>query len=99
MQFPDGFLEENASRSEADFWDALSAPPLKGKLHPILRLQTGTQFPPATGIFSVSPDKTCQNKPVPFWQGLEADGEGDLMVVTGYCSGASVGLGDGAHDG
>ena len=47
----------------------------------------------------ISPDKTCQNKPVPFWQVLEADGEGDLMVMAGYGSGAAVGLGDGAHDG
>ncbi len=47
----------------------------------------------------ISPDKTCQNKPVPFWQVLEADDEGDLMVVAGYGGGASVGLGDGAHDG
>ena len=48
---------------------------------------------------SISPDKTHQNKPVPFWKALEADGEGDLMVVAGYGGGASVGLGDGAHDG
>ena len=53
------------------------------------------QSPP----ISVCPDKTCQNKPVPIWQVLEADGEGDLMVVAGYSSGAAVGLGDGAHDG
>ena len=61
--------------------------------------QTGTQLPPAAQSISVCPDKTCQNKPVPFWQVLEADGEGDLMVVAGYGGGTSVGLGDGAHDG
>ena len=69
------------------------------KARPILKRYSGTQFPPAIGIFSISPDKTGQNKPVPFWQVLEADGEGDLMVVAGYSSGASMGLGDSAYDG
>ena len=75
----------------------------------LLGAPRGTRIPfraPHRGVASarnlsagISPDKTCQNKPVPFWQVLEADDEGDLMVVAGYGGGASVGLGDGAHDG
>ena len=60
---------------------------------------TGTLLPSTASPIGISPDKTCQNKPVPFWKVLEADGEGDLMVVAGYSSGASMGLGDGTHDG
>lgn len=56
------------------------------------------------GVAAVhSPPAFPQIKPdkinIPFWQVLEADGEGDLMVVAGYSSGASVSLGDSAHDG
>ena len=61
--------------------------------------RTGALLPPTASPIDISPDKTCQNKPVPFWQVLEADGEGDLMVVAGYSSGASMGLGDSAYDG
>ena len=56
--------------------------------------------PPSTAFpIGISPDKTYQNKPIPFWQVLEADGEGDLMIVAEYGSGPAVGLGDGPHDG
>ena len=55
--------------------------------------------PPMPSPADVSPDKTCQNKPVPFWQVLKANGEGDLVAVTGYGGGASMGLGDGTHHG
>ena len=87
------------SRSEALNWDAVSAWRPKGK-----RIPFRAQHRDAVSVHSlppigISPDKTCQNKPVPFWQVLEADGEGDLMVVAGYSSGASVGLGDSAYDG
>ena len=47
----------------------------------------------------VSPDKTCQNKPVPFWQVLEADGEGNLVAAAAGRSAPAMGLGDGSHHG
>ena len=61
--------------------------------------RTRTRLPSTASPIGISPDKTFQNKPVPFWQVLEANGESDLMIVAGYGSGASVGLGDGTHDG
>lgn len=61
--------------------------------------RTRTRLPSTASPIGISPDKTCQNKLVPFWQVLEADGEGDLMVVAGHGSGATMGLGDGTHHG
>lgn len=68
-------------------------------MRPTPQRHAGTYPQPTPSPVGVSPDKTCQNKPVPFWQVLEADGEGDLMIVAGYGSGAAMDLGDGAHDG
>ena len=41
---------------------------------------------PHCGGFDVCPDKTCQNKPVPFWQVLGLPGAGgfDVDVLAGY---------------
>ena len=78
-------LAESASRSEASNWDVVSAWRLKGKACPISRRRAKTQLPSTASSSSISPDKTCQ-KPALFWQVLEADGEGDLMIVFGYGS-------------
>ena len=70
-----------------------------GKAHPIPRPQTGTQPPPTAFSVGVSPDKTCQNKPVPFWQVLEANGEGNLVAAAADRSAPAMGFGDGTHHG
>ena len=91
-------LAESASRSGASNWDEVSAWRPKGKAHPISRSAPGRCFrpqPPPPTFPQIKPAKIN----IPFWEVLEADGEGDLMVVAGYGGGASVGLGDGAHDG
>lgn len=92
-------LGETASRSEASNWDAVSARRPKRKVRPTPQRHVGTYPQPTTSSVDVSPDKTCQNRPVPFWQVLEADGEGDLMIVAGYGSRAAMGFGDGTHHG
>ena len=91
-------LAESASRSEAPNWDAVSAWHPEGKACPIPRAALGCDFrpqPPPPAFPQIKPAKIY----IPFWQVLETDGEGDLMVVARYGSGASVGLGDGTHDG
>ena len=80
-------------------WDTVSGTSLQGKVRPIPRPQTGTQPPPTAFPADVSPDKTCQNKPVPFWQVLEANGEGDLVAVAADRSAPAMGFGDGTHHG
>ena len=91
-------LAESASRSGASNWDEVSAWRPKGKAHPISRSAPGGCFrpqPPPPTFPQIKPAKIN----IPFWEVLEADGEGDLMVVAGFGGGASVGLGVGAHDG
>ena len=61
--------------------------------------RTGALLPPATSQPAFPQIKPAKINLSLFWQVLEADGEGDLMVVAGYCSGASLGLGDSAYDG
>lgn len=87
------------SRSEASNWDAVSARRPKRKVRPTPQRHAGTHPQPTLSSAGVSPDRACQNKLVPFWQVLEADGESDLMIVAGYGSGAAMGLGDGSHHG
>ena len=45
---------ESASHSERRFWDAVSAEGSKGKAHPVLRHDSGTQFPPRADPESAS---------------------------------------------
>lgn len=92
-------LGETASRSEASNWDAVSARRPKRKVRPTPQRHAGTYPQPTTSSVDVSPDKNCQNRPVPFWQVLEADGKGNLTIVAKYGSGAAMGLGDGTHNG
>ena len=72
---------------------------LQERAHPIPRHQSRMQFPPTPSSAGISPDKTCQNKPVPFWRVLEADGEGNLVAVAADRSAPAMGLGDGSHHG
>ena len=78
-------LAESTSRSEASNWDAVSAWRPKGKARPIPRATPRRGFRPQP-----PPPAFPQIKPaiinIPFWQVLEADGEGDLMVMAGYGS-------------
>ena len=60
--------------------------------------RTGALLPPATSQPAFAQIKPAKIN-IPFWEVLEADGEGDLMVVAGYGSGAAVGLGDSTYDG
>ena len=60
--------------------------------------RTGALLPPTASQPAFPQIKPAKIN-IPFWKVLEADGEGNLMVVAGYGSGAAVGLGDGAHDG
>ena len=70
----------------------------KGKCVPFRGVVPGCSLrpqPPLPTFPQIKPAKIN----IPFWQVLEADGEGDLMIVAGYGGAPAMGLGDGAHDG
>ena len=97
--FRNDLPRESVSRSGASNWDAVSAWRPKGKRHPISRAAPRRclrPWPPPPAFPQIKLVKTNMSL---FWQVLEANGKGNLMVVTGYGSGASVGLGNGAHHG